>query len=122
MLVKEYHKKIIEYYAATENAYKDSWDLENSLSIHYGYWDNSVRSFPESLVRMNEVMMSNAVIAPDDQVLDAGCGVGGSSIYLASKLGCKVTGITLSERQKQQALSNARRKSVSALTHFEVMD
>ena len=39
MLIEEYHKKIVEYYDATENAYKDSWDLNNSLAIHYGYWD-----------------------------------------------------------------------------------
>jgi hypothetical protein len=39
MQTKEYHDRIIEYYQATENAYKDSWNLDNSLSIHYGYWD-----------------------------------------------------------------------------------
>jgi hypothetical protein len=57
-----YHKKIIEYYKDTENAYKDSWDLNNSLSIHYGYWDEKVKSFPQSLLRMNEVMMEAAAI------------------------------------------------------------
>ena len=53
----DYHEKIIQYYRDTENAYKDSWDLHNSLAIHYGYWDEKVTSFPQSLLRMNEVMM-----------------------------------------------------------------
>ena len=118
----EYHQKIIDYYRDTENAYKDSWDLNNSLAIHYGYWDEEVKSFPESLIRMNEVMMKAAGIKSSDRVLDAGCGVGGSSIFLASIVGCRVTGITLSERQVQQATENAKKKGVSKLVDFKVMN
>ena len=118
----EYHKKIIDYYRDTENAYKDSWDLNNSLAIHYGYWDDHVSSFQESLIRMNEVMMIAAGIQPTDWVLDAGCGVGGSSIFLASMLGCRVTGITLSERQREQATANAKKKDIGDLVDFRVMN
>lgn len=122
MLTEEYHKNIVEYYKATENAYKDSWDLDNSLAIHYGYWDEKVKSFPQSLLRMNEVMIEAGTITSDDKVLDAGCGVGGSSIFLASHLGCRVTGITLSERQVQQASSNAKQRAVESLVDFKVMN
>jgi cyclopropane fatty-acyl-phospholipid synthase-like methyltransferase len=122
MLTQEYHKRIVEYYNATENAYKDSWDLDNSLAIHYGYWDEKVTSFPGSLLRMNEVMAAKAGISASDSVLDAGCGVGGSTIYLASTLGCSVTGITLSERQRQHAADNAVKKRVAGLVNFDVMD
>ncbi len=118
----DYHQKIIEYYKATENAYKDSWDLKNSLAIHYGYWDKEVRSFPESLLRMNEVMMKTAGIKTTDRILDAGCGVGGSSIFLAATLGCRVTGITLSERQVEQAWNNAHKKNIADLVEFKAMD
>jgi tocopherol O-methyltransferase len=118
----DYHEKIIQYYKDTENAYKDSWDLNNSLAIHYGYWDSTVKSFPQSLLRMNEVMMEAAAIKSTDKVLDAGCGVGGSSIFMASVLGCKVTGITLSERQVQQATANAKQKGVEKLVDFKTMN
>src|SRR5258705_3338912 len=122
MLKEEYHKKIVEYYNVTENAYKDSWDLENSLAIHYGYWDKKVRSFRGSLIRMNEVMAEAAVITGNDKVLDAGCGIGGSSIFLATKLGCQVTGISLSERQVQQAMLNAQKRGVGDKVDFKVMN
>ncbi len=122
MQQKEYHKRIIDYYRDTENAYKDSWDLNNSLAIHYGYWDRIVKSFPESLLRMNEVMMESVSIRGGDKVLDAGCGVGGSSIFLADKTGCTVTGITLSERQAEQANKNAIGKKLLHKVNFEVMD
>ena len=118
----DYHKRIIEYYKDTENAYKDSWDLNNSLAIHYGYWDEKVKSFPESLLRMNEIMIEAAAIKPTDKVLDAGCGVGGSSIFLATVLGCNVTGITLSERQVQHAKENAAKKNVEGLVNFKAMN
>jgi len=118
----EYHENIVNYYNSTENAYKDSWDLENSLSIHYGYWDDKVKTFPQSLLRMNEVMMETAVINSTDKVLDAGCGVGGSSIFLAEKKGCQVTGISLSEKQVAQANELAVKKKLSNNLSFAVMN
>lgn len=118
----DYHEKIIQYYKDTENAYKDSWDLNNSLAIHFGYWDAAVKSFPESLIRMNEVMMEAAAIQQTDTVLDAGCGVGGSSIFLVASSGCRVTGITLSQRQVELARENAKKKKVEALIDFKVMN
>jgi tocopherol O-methyltransferase len=118
----DYHKRIIDYYRDTENAYKDSWDLNNSLAIHYGYWDEKVRSFPQSLLRMNEVMIEAASITSKDKVLDAGCGVGGSSIFIASTIGATVKGITLSERQVEHAKHNAKQKGVESLVNFQVMN
>jgi tocopherol O-methyltransferase len=118
----EYHKKIVDYYIHTEHSYKDSWGLNNSLAIHYGYWDEKVKNFPQSLIRMNEVMAEAAGIKATDKVLDAGCGVGGSAVYLAKNTGCRVTGITLSERQVLQATANALKKGVNELVNFEVMN
>lgn len=122
MKLTAYHKNIIDYYAATENAYKDSWDLNNSLAIHYGYWDEKVNTFPQSLLRMNEVMIEAAQIKSSDKVLDAGCGIGGSSIFLAENVGCDVTGISLSDRQIQHARKLAIEKKVEAKVEFEVMN
>lgn len=122
MSLSTYHKNIVDYYAATENAYKDSWDLDKSLAIHYGYWDEKVRTFPQSLLRMNEVMIEAANIRSPDKVLDAGCGIGGSAIFLAEKIGCNVTGISLSERQVQKARELLKVSKVEVKVEFEVMD
>ena len=122
MDLETYHKNIIEYYNSTEHSYKDAWDLNNSLAIHYGYWDEKVKTFPESLLRMNEIMIEAAEIKSSEKVLDAGCGVGGSSIFIASNTGCQVTGISLSERQVQQANENVSRKNIAELVQFQQMD
>lgn len=122
MQLNDYHKKIVAYYESTENAYKDSWDLNNSLAIHYGYWDEKVKNFPASLARMNEVMMEKAAIKSTDIVLDAGCGIGGSSIFIAGQKGCHVTGISISESQVRKAKENAKQKGVDGRVNFEIMD
>ena len=122
MQLTNYHKKIVDYYLESENAYKDSWDLNNSLAIHYGYWDEKVKSFPQSLLRMNEVMMEAAAIKSSDKVLDAGCGIGGSGIFLAKNLGCGVTGISLSEKQVTQAKALAVKQKIEDKTEFKVMN
>lgn len=120
--MSNYHQQIIDYYRHSEHAYKDAWDLNNSLSIHYGYWDEKVKSFPQSLLRMNEVMAEAALITAADKVLDAGCGVGGSALFLAEHIGCSVTGITLSERQVEQARANAIKRKMENRTDFRVMN
>ena len=122
MQLTNYHKNIVDYYAESENAYKDSWDLNNSLAIHYGYWDDKVKSFPQSLLRMNEVMVEVANIKSSDVILDAGCGIGGSSIFLAEKIGCNVTGISLSEKQVNKAKELAVKKNVETQVDFKVMN
>ena len=122
MQLTNYHKNIVDYYAESENAYKDSWDLNNSLAIHYGYWDDKVKSFPQSLLRMNEVMAEVAKIKSSDMILDAGCGIGGSSIFLAEKIGCRVTGISLSEKQVNKAKELAVKKNVETKVDFKVMN
>jgi ubiquinone/menaquinone biosynthesis C-methylase UbiE len=122
MQLTKYHKNIVDYYVQSENAYKDSWDLNNSLAIHYGYWDDKVKNFPQSLLRMNEVMLEAATIRTSDKVLDAGCGIGGSCIFLAERIGCNVTGISLSERQVNQAKKLAVIKKVETKVEFKVMN
>ncbi len=117
-----YQEQIVHYYNSTEKSYKDGWGLEKNLQIHYGYWDDKVKSFAESLFRMNEVMAEAAGITAQDRILDAGCGVGGSSIYLAQTRGCRAVGITLSQRQVDQAIHNAQARGVSDMTEFKVMD
>ncbi len=99
MQLNQYLQSIKEYYETTEASYVDGWDLNNSLAMHYGYKDDRTKTFGDTLLRMNAVLAETAQIKPTDKVLDAGCGIGGSSIYLAKNIGCHCIGITLSEKQ-----------------------
>ena len=67
-------------------------------------------------------MAEVAKIKSSDAILDAGCGIGGSSIFLAERIGCSVTGISLSERQVNKAKELAIEKKVEANVDFKVMN
>ncbi len=116
-----YEKEIIEYYETAEASYIDGWDLNNSLAMHYGYKDATTKTFGETLRRMNMVLATEANIKPTDLVLDAGCGIGGSSIYLARKIGCSCVGISLSEAQVEKANRIAITFKKSNTVDFKVM-
>jgi tocopherol O-methyltransferase len=122
MQASNYHNNIKEYYATTKNSYIDSWAMHQAHALHYGYTDATVKNFEASLLKMNEVLMNTAKIKSTDVVLDAGCGVGGSSIYLAKTLGCKCVGITLSPTQLPYANTYAQQAGVSHLVNFYQMN
>lgn len=116
------HQDISDYYDQTEIHYKRAWDLKRSLAMHYGYWREDTRNFPQSLAQMNEEFARWGNIKQGEAVLDAGCGVGGSSVFLAKTLGCKVKGITLNASQVESATQHAQNHSVSQLAEFQLMD
>lgn len=118
---KKYEEQIIEYYETTEASYIDGWDLNNSFAMHYGYKDNTTKTFGDTLLRMNTVLAKLAKIKATDIVLDAGCGIGGSSLYLAKNIGCKCIGITLSEKQAAKANRIAITLNRHHLVDFKVM-
>jgi tocopherol O-methyltransferase len=89
--------------------------------IHHGYWDGCTTQ-SEAQVKLIEKLVEQAGIADGARVLDIGCGLGGSSLWLAKHLNCSVTGITISPVQAQIATEHARRESLSDQVSFLVMD
>jgi len=82
--------------------------------IHHGYYENNETISPlEAQVRLIEKLSSLITIGKGDKILDAGCGLGGSSIYLAEKFGAIVSGITLSKVQVDIAAKKAFDAGVS---------
>jgi tocopherol O-methyltransferase len=113
---------ISRYYDLSEVHYNIMWNLRKSKSLHYGYWDDSTKTFHESLLNLNKVLAKYANIKSSDQVLDAGCGVGGSSVWLAKNIGCKVTGISLNKEQVRKANLLAQERGLDSLVSFMVND
>lgn len=116
------HDEIVRYYDECEIDYRLMWCLSRAYAMHYGYWDASVHGLTAALQRMNEILAECAGIRPEDHVLDAGCGIGGSALYLARKYGCRVTGVTLSHRQARRAREHATRNGFSGRVDFVIGD
>src|SRR5215216_5216255 len=106
---------ISRYYDLSEVHYRLFWRLDKSRSLHYGYWDSSVKNFHEALLNINNVLAKQVNISKEDVVLDAGCGIGGSAIWLVKNIGCKVTGITLNDNQIKHANAFAKKEVLEHL-------
>lgn len=116
------NRDIADYYNQTQFHYKKWWKLDKYLSVHYGIWDESTASFADALINTNKVMMNIAGVREGDRVLDAGCGVGGSGVFLANNKKAKVSGITLSEKQYETALENAKKQKLEDFLDFKLED
>jgi ubiquinone/menaquinone biosynthesis C-methylase UbiE len=68
---------------------------------------------------MNSKVAAFAEIENGSKVLDAGCGVGGSSIFLAKNYSCSTIGISLSNKQVENCKKNSENHNVKALCSFE---
>ena len=102
--------------------YRTAWFNNENLALHYGYWDEHTKTHSEALLNKNRILAEIAGIGPNDRVLDAGCGLGGSAIWLAKQRGSRVTGITVSARQVAHARRHAERHGVSDKVDFQVAD
>lgn len=114
--------EIAAYYRQTQWQYYGLWSGRGTLALHYGYWDEDVRNHAQSLTRLNEILAERAHIRPGDRVLDAGCGWGGSSIWLARERGARCTGVTLERHQARIATMMARKRGVAEQTSFARAD
>ena len=97
--------------------------------IHHGLWsaEDAARAVPEMAPRAAQEQLTDTLAARADldrgsDVLDVGCGMGGSSIRLARQLDCRVTGITLSGVQRRWAAWSAALHGVRGRTAFRQAD
>lgn len=114
--------RVVAYYDQTWLDFRVLWSDSNSLALHYGYHDHIARGHAAALSRMNEVLADRAAIQPGKRVLDAGCGIGGSSLWLARQRAARVVGISLSKRQVAQARRAAQARGFGGQAAFAQAD
>ena len=75
-----------------------------------------------ALERMIELVVAPAAIEERHSVVDAGCGVGGTAIYLARTRGCRVTGVNLSRLHLEMADNKAAEAGLDDRVNFKYAD
>jgi tocopherol O-methyltransferase len=115
--------QITDYYDIYSKIYLDIWGNYDNLSLHCGYYENDeeIQSHDESIIKMNRFIADLAQIKESNLILDAGCSVGGSSIWFAKNYGARIVGISLSEKEVSLAKQFAKEKFVKDVD-FKVMD
>lgn len=108
--------------AMAKDAIRSHYDLATPFyrllwgpHIHHGLWseEDAARAVPRVAPRraqehLTDTLAGLAGIGTGERVLDVGCGMAGSSIRLARRFGCDVTGITLSGVQQRWGRLAAR--------------
>jgi tocopherol O-methyltransferase len=108
--------KVIEHYDVVSPYYRSLWGEH----LHHGYWIRGDESKEKAQLQLIEHLAQLANVKPGSDILDIGCGFGGSSLYLAKHYNATVTGITISSVQVEMAIQAAARQQLDA--KFLLMD
>jgi tocopherol O-methyltransferase len=121
-----------DYYdAATGGFYLEGWDAQH---IHLGVFDgrrtSRYRRQPTRVLvdrtaavqRMTRLIVESARISRRDLVVDAGCGVGGTSLYVAERYGCSVVGLNINDQQLGIARRRAVERGLANRVTFRICD
>ncbi|XP_049377384.1 probable tocopherol O-methyltransferase, chloroplastic isoform X1 [Solanum stenotomum] len=124
---QELKKGIADLYDESSGIWEDIWGDH----MHHGYYEpqSSVElsDHRAAQIRMIEKALSFAAISEDPakkptSIVDVGCGIGGSSRYLAKKYGATAKGITLSPVQAERAQALADAQGLGDKVSFQVAD
>jgi tocopherol O-methyltransferase len=114
--------RLSAYYDQTWSDYVRIWVHPRVRAMHFGYWDETTATLSQAQINMNRKLAATADLQIGDNVLDAGCGIGGSSVWLALAYEASVLGITLVSSQVAKAREYARQREVDHLVTFARRD
>ncbi len=115
------YQQIQEFYDASSGLWEEVWGEH----MHHGYYGadgkKQIERRQAQIDLIEELLTwSLPTASRPTNILDVGCGIGGSSLYLADKFQAQVTGITLSPVQADRASERAKSAGLSAQAHFKV--
>ena len=116
-------EKIQQFYDESSLLWERTWGEH----MHHGYYGESGshrKNRRQAQIDLIEELLRWGGVANADTILDVGCGIGGSTLYLAEKYQAKAIGITLSPVQANRAKERAAEKGValSSLDNFSTLD
>jgi len=109
-------QRIIEHYNLVSPYYRSLWGEH----LHHGYWIRGDESKEQAQLQLIEHLARLSKVKPGSDILDIGCGLGASSLYLARNYNAAVTGINTSSVQVQMAIKAAAGGKLD--TKFLLMD
>lgn len=115
------NRQIQQFYDASSGLWEEIWGEH----MHHGYYgpDGNIKKDPrKAQIDLIEELLNWAGVQRAENILDVGCGIGGSSLYLAQKYSATAIGITLSPVQAGRAKERAREAGLSAKADFQVAD
>ncbi len=113
--------QIRQFYDASSALWEATWGEH----MHHGYYGPNGTYRVErrqAQVDLIDALLAWAEVSAPQAILDAGCGIGGSTLYLARQYGARATGITLSPVQAERAQARAQAAGLGDRVNFQVAD
>lgn len=115
------YQQIQQFYDASSGLWEQVWG-EHMHHGYYGLEGNLKKERRQAQIDLIEELLIWASVSSAADILDVGCGIGGSSLYLAEKFNAAVTGITLSPVQANRAAERAQVAGLENRANFQVAD
>lgn len=112
---------IKKYYSDTQFEYGLVWNWrsKHTPALHFGYYDEKATNHHRSVIRANEVLAEWGNIQQGATIVDAGCGLGHSTLWLAEHYNARVTGITIVPRQVETMKKFIAKKGIKNVSFME---
>lgn len=111
-------RTIADFWNKTSEGWRTIWGPH----IHHGFYENNEAITP---VEAQEILIKKLAekldITPETKILDVGCGMGGSSLFLAKHYQAIVNGITLSHTQVEIARQQSKINNINNV-FFDIED
>jgi ubiquinone/menaquinone biosynthesis C-methylase UbiE len=115
-MYKNKEKLIGDFYNQWSEQISKNDFIKKTLAHHYGYHTKGIRTLKDALINMNEYVAELLQLEnkKDIKILDAGCGIGGTSIYFSKKYpDVSFMGITIASHQVKLAKKFAEAQNIS---------
>lgn len=87
------------HYDDLDKYYREIWGEH----VHHGLFDQPGISVEQATLRLSDKIAEILNLSSDQQLLDIGCGYGGTARYFAEKYSADISAVTLSEKQLDYA-------------------
>lgn len=113
---------VISYYDHCHKDYQLAWGVDRNQAIHYGFYEPGVRGQDEARRNSNRVLARELSVRAGDFVIDAGCGVGGTCIWLAEQLDARVLGVNIQPMHLDVARRHVEMRGLAERVSFAQRD
>ncbi|MBE9166747.1 methyltransferase domain-containing protein [Pleurocapsales cyanobacterium LEGE 06147] len=115
------YQQIEQLYDASSGLWEQIWGEH----MHHGYYGRDGKykiNRRQAQIDLIEELLYWGKIDKAKKIVDIGCGIGGSTLFLAQKYQAKAQGITLSPQQAKRATERAKEAGLAERVSFQVAD
>jgi tocopherol O-methyltransferase len=117
----ELYQRIADFYDSSSQLWESIWGEH----MHHGYYGRGGQmklDRRQAQIDLIEEILAWGNVRKATHILDVGCGIGGSTLYLAEKFHGEADGITLSPVQAARASARAQEVNLDQKVSFQVAD